>query len=85
MPNPCERGNEIDLLLSEGRKLTGVEIKSSSTYHSSFKERLRWFKEHVAPLQRACIVYNGEHQAFSDGIEFLPFDSAAELGLGASA
>lgn len=73
------RGNEIDLLLSEGRKLTGVEIKSSATYHSAFKERLKWFNGHVAPLERACIVYSGERQEFSDGIEAIPFDSAAEL------
>jgi hypothetical protein len=39
--------------------LPGVE------YHSAFNERLKWFKGHVAPLDRACIVYSGERQELS--------------------
>jgi uncharacterized protein len=63
------RGNELDLLLDNGRKLTGVEIKSAATYHSSFKKGLKWFAENVAPLERKLIVYNGAPQSFSDGLE----------------
>jgi predicted AAA+ superfamily ATPase len=73
------RGNELDLLLADGPRLTGVEIKSSATYHSTFKERLRWFNAHVAPLQRSCVVYSGTDQSFSDGVEALRFDRASEL------
>ena len=63
------RGNELDLLLDNGRKLTVVEIKSAATYHSSFKKGLKWFAENVAPLERKLIVYNGAPQSFSDGLE----------------
>ena len=72
-------GNELDLLLDSGRELTGVEIKSAATYHSSFKKGLHWFRENAAPLERAAIVYNGQAQAFSDGIEALPVGRAHEL------
>jgi uncharacterized protein len=72
-------GNEIDLLHDAGRRLTGVEIKSSATYHSSFKKNLLRFAKQVAPLARSTIVYNGERHSFSDGIEALPFDGTHEL------
>lgn len=72
-------GNEIDLLLDSKRTLTGVEIKSSATYHASFKKNLVRFREKTHPLDRACIVYNGEPQTFSDGIEALPVTRAHEL------
>jgi predicted AAA+ superfamily ATPase len=72
-------GHEIDLLLDSGRALHGVEIKSAATYHASFKKNLRWFDEGVASLARAAIVYNGDEQSFSDGIEALPLRRAHEL------
>jgi len=44
-------GNEIDLLHDSARKL--IEIKSSSTYHKSFKKSLLHFHNKVAPLGEA--------------------------------
>lgn len=72
-------GNEIDLLHDAGRQLLGIEIKSSSTYNSSFKNSLLRFREKVSPLARSCIVYNGEPLSFSDGIEAIPFARTHEL------
>jgi predicted AAA+ superfamily ATPase len=72
-------GNEIDLLHDAGRKLMGIEIKSGATYHRSFKKSLLRFNEKVAPLAKMAIVYNGERQVFSDGIEALPFYATHEL------
>lgn len=72
-------GNQIDLLLDSGRTLTGVEIKSSSTYHSTFKKNLLRFRENTHRLERAAIVYNGKPQTFSDGVEALPMTRAHEL------
>ncbi|MEE9339628.1 MAG: ATP-binding protein, partial [Methylococcaceae bacterium] len=37
------RGLEIDVLFKSGRQLTGIEIKSSSTWNSSFKKALNRF------------------------------------------
>ncbi|QDV10138.1 hypothetical protein Poly30_57000 [Planctomycetes bacterium Poly30] len=75
------RGNELDLLLDHGRKLSGVEVKSGATYHTSFKKALQWFEEHVAPLQHKCIAYNGERRSFSDGVEALGPGDVAEWAL----
>jgi len=72
-------GHEIDLLLDSGRALHGIEIKSASTYNASFKRNLCWFREGVAPLARAAIVYNGDAHTFSDGIEALPLRRAHEI------
>lgn len=72
-------GNEIDILHNAGRELIGIEIKSSATYHSSFKKSLLRFRESVAPLARSYIVYNGEARSFSDGIEAVPFARTHEL------
>ena len=72
-------GNEIDLLHDSGRDLVGIEIKSSSTYHKSFKKSLDHFRKNVAPLKRAYIVYNGDPHEFSDGIEVVPLERTHEL------
>jgi len=61
-------GKEIDLLHEMKRKLTGVEIKSASTYNKAFKKRLLHFDEKVRPLARKFLVYNGEEMDFSDGV-----------------
>lgn len=63
------RGNELDLLVEHGRELTGIEIKSAATFHTSFKKGLTWFDQNVTPLAKRAIVYNGERRSFSDGVE----------------
>jgi len=73
------QGHEIDLLQKTGGELRGVEIKSSATYHASFKKELLRFASQVAPLARSSIVYNGEAMSFGDGIEAVPFRRAGEL------
>lgn len=66
-------GNEIDLLYKSGGEMTGIEIKSASTYHPSFKKSLLHFGKKASPLSRAYIIYNGEEQSFSDGIKAIHF------------
>lgn len=72
-------GREIDLLHRSGRELTGIEVKSASTYHPSFKNGLRHFGEHVHPLARSYVVYNGDSVDFSDGVRALPFSRTSEI------
>ena len=72
-------GNEIDLLQLSGRELTGIEIKSSATYHASFKNGLIYFNQKVAPLARSYLIYNGEIMSFSDGIEAIPFSQTNDI------
>lgn len=49
-------GNEIDLLHAAGRERVGIEVKSSATFHPSFKKGLARFHEHVAPLAGRYVV-----------------------------
>lgn len=70
-------GNEIDLLQQSGRELVGFEIKSSSTYNSSFKKGLDRFNDKTAPLARRYIIYNGDAQKFGDGTEAVHFSKVA--------
>ncbi len=72
-------GNEIDLLHVVGRELIGIEVKSSSTYHASFKKSLERFHQKVAPLAGRYIVYNGERHEFSDGAKAIPFEETHTL------
>lgn len=73
------RGHEVDLLYKVGSELTGIEIKSSSTYNSSFKKGLLHFSDKMEPLARSFIVFSGDAQSFSDGIQALPFDRVADI------
>ena len=73
------QGHEIDLLVEDGRRLTGLEIKSSETYHHSFRKTLDWFAERIAPLERSFVVYNGRGQRFSDGLQVIGLDDVADV------
>ena len=72
-------GKEIDLLHKSGGGFTGVEIKSSSTYHESFKKGLVHFSKKVAPLNRGYLIYNGPEMSFSDGVRAVSFAQVGEL------
>jgi len=72
-------GREIDLLYKYGRELTGVEIKSSSTWNNSFKKELKRFSENNIQLVKSYVIYNGEARVFSDGVEALSFMNVADI------
>lgn len=67
------RGNELDLLHKTGNEFHGIEIKSSSTYHASFKKGLIHFDENTHHLEKKSIVYSGESRTFSDGIQLTSY------------
>lgn len=66
-------GNEVDLVISEGRSLTAIEIKSSSTYSSSQLKGLRNFMAIAPRVENVALVYNGSYYHFSDGIDAISF------------
>lgn len=54
-------GNEVDLLLEEGNKIIATEIKSGSTYSSSFFKNLSfWEKTTGALKENLSVIYGGE-------------------------
>lgn len=72
-------GNELDLLYKSGNDLHGIEIKSGSTYAPSFKKGLLHFSEHAQPLAHKSVVYTGQEQSFSDGIQLVSYLKTASL------
>ena len=62
------KGFEIDLLLTAGRRLRPVEIKSAMTWHDSFAAPLRRFVAKVPECENPCVVYDGTALDFSDGL-----------------
>jgi len=54
-------GHEVDLLVDFGSTQLPIEIKSSSTYSSSFQEGLRnWMQLSGALTKRGLVLYNGD-------------------------
>lgn len=60
-------GNEVDILIERGLKLTAVEIKSAKTIHPNFFKTLKYFKK-INPSVLSYLVYGGiETQDRTDG------------------
>ena len=69
-------GNEIDLLVPVGQALEGYEIKSSSTYNSSFEKGFHSITEQLdSRLARRAIVYCGSQERNGSPIEVLNYAS----------
>jgi len=53
--------NEIDLLMTEGGLMNGMEIKSAMTYHTDFSKQLSQMDTLVnVPVGKRAVVYAGE-------------------------
>lgn len=73
------QGHEIDLLHKSGHELFGIEIKSASTWHASFKRALNTFHQKVHPLAQQTVIYSGNAIDFSDGVKAVNFKTVAEV------
>ena len=67
-------GNEVDILYQDGRELTLIEVKSSSTFQSALIKGLKRNASLSTVMTRSYLVYAGEHMSFSDGITALKYD-----------
>lgn len=66
--------NEIDLVLKQGSAFTGIEIKSSMTYHKSFEHTLNSMPKYVlGDIKRRAIVYAGEMENTLGDIQLLNY------------
>jgi uncharacterized protein len=68
-------GNEVDLVIREGRKLHPVEIKSAATFTEDFVKGIEKFRETAGSRCHAgTVLYNGERRFQFKGIQiFNPF------------
>ena len=69
-------GNEIDLLVPVGQSFEGYEIKSSSTYNSSFEKGFHSLTDLLdARLVRRAVIYSGVQERRDAHIEVLNYAS----------
>ena len=66
-------GAEIDLLCKTTQGLVGVEIKSSSTWHTKFAKALLIFSKSSFQLLRSIVVYSGKSINLSNGVEVVEY------------
>lgn len=67
------KGNEVDLVVQNGRSVTAVEIKSAATFSDTMLKGLRRFSGLSPLVNGRYLVYNGAPYALSDGTQVLPF------------
>ena len=72
-------GNELDLVLDLGGKLIPVEIKSSTTYDSSFFKGFTYWRDVVDPDASGFLVYGGESSQPVMKDRLLSWNNLAEL------
>jgi len=73
------KGNEVDLLIPEGRQLKALEIKSAATFKMDKLKGLRRIRA-LAPNVVAChLIYNGEKKNLSDNTTALNFREIDEI------
>jgi len=66
-------GNEVDLLIRQGRRLTPVEIKSASTFSIDFLKGIRRFTEAVGKegVNEGFVLFNGEQRHSVQGVHIV--------------
>ena len=72
-------GVEIDLVLEEGRRMHGIEIKSSKTPDDSFADNMNRFMKSVASLESKSVIYSGDEWPIIAGGKFVNFKDTAKL------
>ena len=72
--------NEIDLLLKNGQGMTGIEIKSSMTYHRDFEQTLRNMSKYViGNIPKRAVVYAGQMENMLGEIQLINYLHLNEL------
>lgn len=68
---------EVDLVLTNGSRVVGIEVKASATVDRHWGGHLRYLGERVGPKWRGGIVlYSGEHAvSLGDGVRAVPISS----------
>ena len=72
-------GLEVDILLQQGRALTALEVKSSSTYQSSMLTSLKKLAGLSPALVNAYLVYAGDEISFTGGQRAINFTQIETL------
>ncbi len=74
-----QRGFEIDLIKSEHRELTPIEIKAARTFNPEFIKRLKTFEALDPRIKPGAVVYAWEAEQQFQGCRLLPFTQTESL------
>ena len=68
------RGYEIDLIIEDGGKMNGIEIKSSSTFNKAFLKNLKYIEKTQNGLMgKYSLVYGGDIKSNMNNVEIIPW------------
>jgi hypothetical protein len=72
--------NEIDLLIRKAGKLSGIEIKSSMTYHTDFSKVLDRMDAYIKePIGQKAVVYSGKLENTVADVKLLNYMHLTEI------
>jgi predicted AAA+ superfamily ATPase len=66
-------GNEVDFVISHGKKNIGIEIKASKTWRKEYSQGLSTLLK-AKKIHRAIGIYQGKEKLKQDGIEVFPIE-----------
>lgn len=72
-------GNEVDILHQQGRELTAMEVKSSSTYRPDLLKPLKKIRSLSPAVTKSYLVYAGDSITFSDGVSAVRYDDVSAI------
>jgi len=72
-------GNEVDVLIPEGRHMVAVEIKAAATWQPRFFRPMERLEKLCGRISKSVLVYNGESRPFGERGRMLRFDDLAGL------
>jgi len=68
-----QSGLEVDLILSKGRELIPIEIKSGATFDASFSKNIKLFRKLSDNVTNGYVVYGGDKSVKIEDTEFVNF------------
>ncbi len=75
-------GKEVDLLIQQGGRLIPIEIKSSSTFSSSFLKGLHYFHAQAPErAERGAVIYKGNQTQKIGDFQLLTAENCANFGM----
>ena len=72
-------GNKVDIIFQNGRELTALEIKSSSTYSPAQFKNIENLKKITNKITQSYLVYNGDAKEFSGNKSAVRFNQVKDI------
>ncbi len=74
-----QTGFEVDLIKSEHRQLTPIEIKAARTFQPEFIRNLKKFEKISDRIRPGAIIYAGDHEQMYDRHQLLRYENTQAL------